>query len=388
MFYARTMPDYQIDAILDAGYWGPTGGPANVSMYDLQRVKNERANGMGRFGLPKLDDKIAMPGFDTELSRLNFEKMSMTLKKQLYSDKNHFILSGGGFEDGEIISVSPDDMEFFGKYLEQGNIEVEQVQEIFGDTGYDLSKHRGLFNPESNNPFNANLENDIDWNDPTIYKLPDDFAHPTSTEFQEQVYSEGALSHWLIEERVVEWLNDWYDGTGIEFAEAKGATITDWGGTDALEILIGEQKEGEGKTFMLEGQGFNSGTIGNIVTYIEETTKPEKKISNLEYLSKLIPEDVLMLDGNFGDTNEAQFSVWMDVINSHYIGYTASTNVELAREQQERTNQELQEEGLYINPEDISGHHTDSREEEEIDKEYYDKAKHRVDELTKQTTMF
>ena len=137
------------------------------------------------------------------------------------------------------------------------------------------------------------------------HQLPDNFEHASNEDFEAAAGGEG----WQQEEKLTKWFNEEsiYKNTNIRMAQAKR-------GREAVEILIGDQKEGQGRVFDLtKGYGatiseglvmgaFNrqDGVWSDIKYYIDEATNRSYSEENLDFLKDFIEIEDLTLDA----TNE------------------------------------------------------------------------------------
>ena len=96
------------------------------------------------------------------------------------------------------------------------------------------------------------------------------YEPPKIEHADEKGFLEASQSLFKQEDKVVEYLNEQYKGQGVKFAFGEGDF------QDTIEVLVGDQKEGEGEKFNLDfDDEDNLRIFQNIKTHIDNYTKPD-----------------------------------------------------------------------------------------------------------------
>ena len=131
--------------------------------------------------------------------------------------------------------------------------------------------------------------------------------HPEEYDFQEAGMRQYGFRQ---EENLVPWLNEKYEGSNVRFAQAKK-------GQDAVEVLIGNQKEGEGEVFDLRTGvlgGQKEGVFNEIKMHIDRSTNKQYDAKVQEEILNNVNLEDLYLDDT--PENRAAFANNIDAIVS------------------------------------------------------------------------
>ena len=188
--------------------------------------------------------------------------------------------------NGKPIDVPEEKEEEFLEQLEKQNLTATQKSD-------ELGKSQGASQPQINQQVNTESTS-VDGSSES--KLPENFIEPSQEEWDNITKN----TWFKKEENLVKWLNDGaYRNTGVKFEEAKA-------GKDAIEVLIGNQKAGQGKVFNVN----SSNVFDTMKHYIKESTDKDYENEMLSFLSNNISESDALLDA--GEQERAQFANNLD----------------------------------------------------------------------------